>query len=139
MTVRDAILEAIKALVANIPNAVVYRSREAALSREEGVGILIRPEEEDATQLGREATKRDFKIVVTVIARGDIPDQIADPIVEQVHAALMADDTFGKIVAQVIEHSTKWDFEVADQNAVAVEMRYTVRLMTPANSLSRVI
>lgn len=139
MSMRENILAAVLAIADPIANATAYRSREAALARMEGAAILIRPEEETVVTLGYGASQRDLVVLAEVIARGQIPDKVADPIVQAFHAALMVDPTLGGLVARTIEESTKWNFEIADQNAVAIEIRYRVRYLTPVNSLASTI
>ena len=138
MSRREDILAALQSRLNGVGAATAYRSREAAVARAEGVVILLRPEAEDVESLGvlPSVSSRSLVVVVTVIARGDIPDHIADPIITAAHAALMADTTLGGLTAQVCEESTKWDFEQADQTAVAVEIRYRIRYHTAAASLS---
>jgi len=136
MTTREQLLEAIETLLEPVPNAVVYRSREAAMAREEGVAILIRPAEELVENGAQDVIFRQFRVEITVIARGQVPDQVADPAVEALHSALLADQTLGGLCARIFEEETKWDFEVADQNAVAAVIRYRITYATPARSLT---
>lgn len=139
MTVRESILSACVALCTPLVNGGVYRSREAALARAEGTGILIKPDEETVEFYAAVHAKRALVVDFTVLARGQVPDQVADPVVQALHAALMADQTLGGLVARVIEEGTKWDFEEADQTAVAVSVRYRLLYLTPASSLASLV
>lgn len=136
-TIREAILAKLQQLLAPVVNGGVYRSREAAIDRKEGVGIVIRPADESPEFKADIFAMRDFVVELEIIARGQIPDQVADPFVGAAHAAIMADPTLGGLVARTIEEATKWDFEQADMNAVSVTIRYKLRYATPANSLTR--
>jgi hypothetical protein len=135
-TLNEQQLARIATLLQPIANAAVYRSREAALARAEGIAILIRPEEDLVDNIARDVVFRSFRVLITVIARGDIPDQVADPARLAVNATLLADQTLGGLSARVFEEETKWDFEVADQNAVAAVMRFRIRYATRAADLS---
>jgi hypothetical protein len=141
MTVTPSIRAQILARIADILEPVnpggVYRSREAALAREEGPGVFVRPADEAPESKGLGMTIRDFTVVVGFIVRGRVPDDDADPLVVAAQAAIMADPTLGGLVARTIEDATTWDFEQADMNAVAIEARYKVRYATPANTLAR--
>ena len=149
MTVRKSILVAVANLLNGVPNAIVYRSREEALSREEGTGIIVKPEDEPVENRAGGGpgglTLRNLMIVVTVLTRGAgapsgyTPDDIADPVMQSAHALLMADTTLGGLCSVLIEHSTKCDFEVADGSALAAELRYIVRYQTHSNDLSTAI
>lgn len=115
--------------------ASMYRSREAALARSEGTAVVVRPDEEVVEFLARGQAKRHLVLSLTVFARGLMPDQVADSVLLTVHNTLMGDDTLAQRVARIIEEGTKWDFEVADQNAVAAEVRYRFTYLTPASRL----
>lgn len=140
-TLREGILAAlVSTLSAAIGTAgTVWRSREAALARAETIAVLVHPDTEAVEFLASREGKRSLVISVTVFARGDVPDQVADPVVQKMHAALMVDPTLGARVARIIEESTRWDFEAADQNAVAVETKYRFLYLTPANSLASLV
>lgn len=138
MTADENILAYVLKLLQGVPDATAYRSREQAVDRSEGNVIVLKPEEAPA-ELRASAgglVLINLTFAVTIIARGDVPDQIADPIRQALHAAIMADRTLGNRAALTMLLSTKWDFEVADGTAVAVEMRYVVRYQTNANDLS---
>jgi len=136
-TLRERILTSIAALLNPIPDCVVYRSREAALARAEGPAILIRPEEEQVQSTAQFVVWRHFRVGISVIARDDIPDQTADPIILAIQTAMLADQTLGGLCARIFEEETKWDFEVADQNVVAAMVSYRLVYATPVGSLTQ--
>ena len=137
-TARESILAYVLTLLSAVPGAIASRSREAPVERAEGTVIILRPEEEPIElRTGASSTVlRNLTIVITVLSRGAIPDQVADPVIQAIHAAIMADRTLGGRCALLMEHSTKWDFELADQTALAAEMRYIVRYQTTATDIS---
>jgi hypothetical protein len=144
MTARESILSYLVTQITNAnTGAGVYRSRQEAFDREEGPGISVQPEEEPVETRTRnmDTTVRDLTVVVTVIARADSvanlsADQVADPVIELMHAAVMKDITLGGRATAVFERGTKFDFEEADQAAVAIEVRYLVKYLTSASNLS---
>jgi len=115
---------------------IVYRSREAPVARQEGVVAIVAPEEDTSEYKGNGMVMKTMILKITVIARGDVPDQVADSAVALVHQTLMADPTLGGLVALIIDDSTKWNFELADQDAVAVEMRFKVKYLTAMGDLT---
>lgn len=139
MTAREAILERLGTLLTAVPGSTFFRSREAAVARDEGIVINLRPEDEQVEKraAGGDITLRNCVIIVSVISRGDVPDQVADPVIQAAHAAIMADPTLGGLCAQVIEQSTKWIFALADLTATEAEIRYTVRYLTRASDISQ--
>lgn len=136
MTQRERIIAAVFAKCDALTGCVAYRSREAALARSEGPAVLVHPEEESVELRGLGVVVRDFAVVCSIITRGAVPDKAADTVAEALHAALAADQTLGGLVARTIETGSKWNFEIADQNAVALEARYSFRYLTPAATLS---
>lgn len=142
MTAREQILSAITALLNPVAGITVYRSREAAVSRSEGNTVDVRPEEEsvELRTANLPIVRRNLTVLVTLIVRGSDPtlsaDQVADPLLQSIHAAIMADRTLGSLCDLVLELSTRWLFEIADQTALAAEIRYVVRYATGANDLS---
>jgi hypothetical protein len=146
MTIRKDILTYLGQLLDQVPNATVYRSRQEALARDEGTGIFLQPEEEPVERRAGDGPSglvlRNLTIIISVIARAAgapescTADDVADPVMGAVHALVMADTTLGNRCATVLEEGSKWDFEQADGTAVVAEMRYVIRYMTKANTLS---
>lgn len=139
MTAREAILGRLGVLLTTIQGATFFRSREAAVARSEGTVISLRPEDEQVEKrasLG-DITLRNLIVIVSVISRGNVPDQAADPVIQAAHSAIMADATLGGLCAQIIEQSTKWNFALADTNAAEAEIRYTIRYLTRASDISQ--
>lgn len=135
MTIRKQILTQLAVVCATCADGV-YRSREAAIGRTEGTALVIRPGEETGTNIANGLRQREFAVDLEVIVRGLVPDDIADPVVDALHDAIMADPTLGGLAAKVIEDATVWDFEEADLTAGSVKVRYIVRYLTPTSSLS---
>jgi hypothetical protein len=122
---------------ANVTGCTVYRSRQAALALSEGNALLIEPSSEAVERKSAYSLmKRDFVLRTMILVRGDIPDQVADGIRVPMHAAMMQDQTLGGLSLSIVEESTEWTYEEADQTAVNVEGRYRIIFATPANSLT---
>jgi hypothetical protein len=137
VSVREEILAYLATLLSAAAGFTFYRSRQAPVDRAEGlVGILLPDEEEDEYKANLQALST-MVICITIIARGDEPDSVADPAIVSAHAAIMKDVTLNRRCALITKLSTKWDFEVADRNAVAVEMRYRIRYSTAINDLTQ--
>jgi len=139
MSARESILAAIAALVSSTTGFTTYRSRQAAVARIEGTVAIVEPDEEAAITLGTGATMRQLIVSIVFIGRDQIPDQVLDQPIADMHAKLMADLTLGNLAAKIVEHSTRWNIEVADLAAAAVNVRYVVHYLTPAKSLASTI
>lgn len=144
MTVREAILQYVFGLVERIPiqNVTAYRSREEAVARSEGIAVLVQPKDERKTQMGgvqtgRGIVMRDFAFTVNVLTRGDVPDQIADPVAEAMHKLIFADRTFGNLVSVLTEGDSEWSIDEADAAAGELMNEYIARYQTTADDLSQ--
>jgi hypothetical protein len=71
-----------------------------------------------------------------VIVRGNIPDQVADPIIESLHAKLMADLTLGGYAIDVQPQGVSFELVEADQPAGVISCDYLVRYRTSVANLS---
>lgn len=114
----------------------VYRSREAAINRSEGVVVLVQATSEKVENRNAGLAIRDFSPQIILILRSDSPDLTADPIILLIHAALFRDQTLGGLAARIMEEDTEWKYAEADNTAVEVILTYRIRYMTPTNSLS---
>lgn len=126
-TRREAILDALLAKLATVSNVAEYRSRLDPVDRSEGIAALLYPESESTQDSGIGQTLiRRLTVRVDVIARGAVPDEVADTAVGACHAAIMADTTLAGACVAIEEAGIDWEMESADQDAVRVSRRYDV-------------
>lgn len=139
MTKREAILEAIRASLADTTGVGtrIYRSRVEPISREESPAIVIEPVDDDPVIETNLATLTwTLNVLVTVIVRGPVPDQLADPIIESLHSKLMADYTLGGVAMDIIPGRTKWLMTDADGAAGEIQCLYRVMYRTALTNLA---
>lgn len=140
-SVDESILAYVLTLLSAVPGATAYRTREEAFAVEEGIGIVLKPREAPVEM--RTATTDtvliNFMFVITLIARGTVPDSLADPVRVAIHKAIMADKTLGGRTALLMPHSTEWEFEEADKTATVIEMRFVARYHTNLSDISAVV
>jgi hypothetical protein len=138
-TKRETILAAIRtALIGTTGVGTrIYRSRVEPLARGESPAIVVEPVSDTAEQ-NTSLPTLDWSLTVrvAVIVRGDIPDQLGDPIVEDAHSKIMADLTLGGYAIDVQPQSVNFDFMEADQPAGVIMMDYLVRYRTSVADLS---
>ena len=65
-----------------------------------------------------------------VYARGGTPDQLVDPLVIAIHAAMMADETLGGMVMSVLPGSTHYQMTDADESACVAASEFRIRYRT---------
>ena len=138
-TKRENILAAVRTALTGTTGVStrIYRSRVEPLARGESPAIVVEPVSDTAEQ-NTSLPTLDWSLTVrvAVIVRGDIPDQLGDPIVEDAHSKIMADLTLGGYAIDVQPQSVNFDFMEADQPAGVIMMDYLVRYRTSVADLS---
>ena len=138
-TKRETILAAIRtALIGTTGVSTrIYRSRVEPLARGELPAIVVEPVS-DTAQQNTSLPTLDWSLTVrvAVIVRGAIPDQLADPIVESLHAKLMTDLTLGGVAIDVQPQGVNFEMVEADQPAGVISCDYLIRYRTSVTNLA---
>lgn len=138
-TRRESILTVIRTALTNTVqvDTRIYRSRVEPLARGELPAIVVEPVGDSAAQ-NTSLPTLDWTLTVriSVIVRGIIPDQLADPIVQDMHAKVMADLTLGGYAYDVQPVSVSFDLVEADQPSGVISCDYAVRYRTKVADLS---
>lgn len=138
-TKRESILVAIRTALTGTAGVGtrIYRSRVEPLARGELPAIVVEPTADNADQ-NTSLPTLDWNLTVriSVIVRGSVPDQLADPIVEDLHSKVMADLTLGGHAYDVQPVSVSFDLVEADQPSGVISCDYAVRYRTRVADLS---
>lgn len=115
----------------------IYRSRVVPLSRGESPAIVVEPISDTAEQ-NTSLPTLDWSLTVrvSVIVRATVPDQAADPIVEDMHSKIVSDLTLGGYAIDVQPQSVNFELVEADQPAGVISCTYLVRYRTSVSDLS---
>ena len=139
-TKREQILAAIKATLAGTTGVGtrIYRSRQEAFSRQEAPAIVIAPAPDNATIEPVSTCRLDWtlNVQIAVYARGNVPDQAADPVVQSMHSLLMADRTLGGLVMDIYPASVDPQFDAGDLATAWIVCSYVVHYRTTIVDLS---
>ncbi len=138
-TKREQILEAIKTALTGSATlgATVYRSRVTPLARGESPAVIVEPVRNDVEQNTSLPTlDHSMQVRVAVIVRGEIPDQLADPVINAAHSAIMTDLTLGGLAIDVQPGETEFTMQDADQPVGVIFSIYIVRYRTSVGDLS---
>ena len=136
---RETILVAVRAALTGTTGVGnrIYRSRVEPISRAESPAIVVEPLSDNASQKTALPTLDwSMTVRVTVIVRGAIPDQIADPIVESLHGRLMADLTLGGYAIDIQPIGVTFNFAEADGAAGEIQCDYRVIYRTSVTNLA---
>jgi hypothetical protein len=138
-TKREQVLTAIRTALTGTTGVStrIYRSRVEPLSRGESPAIVIEPVS-DTAQQNTSLPTLDWSLTVriAVIVRGAVPDQTADPIVQDMHSKITADLTLGGYAIDVQPQSVDFELMEADQPAGVISCTYLVRYRTTVADLS---
>jgi len=133
---REQILSALETMLAAVtPN--VYRSRVTAVTRDLTPAIIVRPEEDIPEKQFSGMVISNLTVAVDVYTRGDVPDQLADPIIVAAHALIMSDLTLGGLAAMTVQGPSKWEMHEADQTAGLATFLYHIRYTTQLSDLTQ--
>ncbi len=138
-TRRETILAAVRTALTNTTGVGtrIYRSRVEPMSRGESPAIVIEPISDTAEQ-NTSLPTLDWSLTVriSVIVRGAIPDQLADPAVESLHSKLMADLTLGGYAIDIQPQAVTFELVEADQPAGVISCDYLIRYRTNVTNLA---
>lgn len=138
MSKRETILARIVTALAGTTgvSSRIYRSRVEPLARGEAPALVVEPISDTATQDTLGTLQWVMTVRVAIIVRGNVPDQLADPIITDVHAKLMGDATLGGYVIDMLPTTVSFENLEADQPAGVVSAEFAVTYRTDLNSLS---
>lgn len=113
----------------------IYRSRAEAFARDEAPALIIEPAGDSPQPYS--TCKLDWTLDVAVVAyvRGPIPDQLADPIVVDLHSRLMSDRTLGGLAIDILPGPVEYQRDKADLTSLWQVNPFRIRYRTPAGSL----
>lgn len=114
----------------------VYRSRVVPLSRGESPAIVVEPLTDSANNGVLPKLDWTMNVLIAVIVRGHPTDQVADPIVEDIHARLVTNQPLQALVTGLVPSRVGFSRIEADQDAGVVSLEYEVRYRTAFASLS---
>jgi hypothetical protein len=138
-TKRETILAAVRTALTDTTGVGtrIYRSRVEPMARQESPAIVVEPVNDTAEQ-NTSLPTLDWSLTVrvAVIVRGNIPDQLADPIVESLHSKIMADLTLGGVAMDVRPVAVNFEMVDADQPAGVISCDYLVRYRTANANLT---
>lgn len=138
-TRRETILAAVRTALTGTTGVGtrIYRSRVEPMARAESPAIVVEPVN-DTAQQNTSLPTLDWSMTVriSVIVRGTVPDQLADPTVESLHSKLMADLTLGGYAIDIQPQAVSFELVEADQPAGVISCDYLIRYRTSVTNLA---
>ena len=128
-TKREQIMARLLTTLANTTGVStrIYRSRVVPLTRGESPALVLEPVSDTVEQNTSLPTLDHFLTVrISVIVRGDVPDNVADATVESLHSKVMADLTVNNLAIDVQPSDTSFELLNADQPGGVIDIEYIV-------------
>jgi len=137
MTARESYIQGLIAWLQAVPAfpAGVDRSMSVAFRREESPVLIVHRGAEDIDNSLGDDAERHCEILVSVVSRGDAPDQEADEVMEVAHPAIMQFGAPGIYLVEEVGTNAPV-FAGADGNACMVTTRYKIHYSTDRLSLT---
>lgn len=115
----------------------IYRSRVEPVARAEAPVIIIEPVTDVVAQnTSLPSLDHTLTVRAVVIVRGDVPDQLADPIIDDMHRRIMADLTIGGLAIDVQPGTTDFTLESGDASIGVISCLYQVLYRTTVEDIS---
>jgi hypothetical protein len=125
-----SIVNAIKGLLeATTPLAGgnIFQSRLRKLQAEYDLAIVVRRGPD--VRIGPSTlnkTQRQLSVITEIYARGDIPDDLADPVMEGVVARVLANRELSGLCDDIAVGSVVPDWEARDSDLVVMDLEFIV-------------
>lgn len=135
---RETILARVAAVLAGTSGVGtrIYRSRVEALSRAETPALLIEPISDNPTQDTLATLSWNFSFRVSIVTRGQIPDQLADAAAIDVHAKIMEDVTLDGLTTDLMPTGVDFQLIDADQPAGITSLSFAATYRTQLNAIT---
>lgn len=114
----------------------IYRSRVEPLARGESPAIIVEPISDACEQDTLGTLMWTMQVRVATIVRGNVPDQLADPALIDIHSKLMTDTTLGGYVIDILPTTVSFENIEADQPTGVVSAEFAVKYRTTLGSIS---
>lgn len=136
-SIRERIIAAAAAAIDAATTTTVYRSRAEALTRRQSPAIVVEPGL-DTLDRAVSSCKLDWSLtlVAAVYSVGSIPDQVADPVIQKIHTALMTDRSLGGIAYDCWPIDVDPQMDAGDPPSMWTVCRFTVRYRTSIADLT---
>lgn len=105
----------------------VYRSDPEATPRDLIPCINVGWTVEQASPDTVPQLERTLTVIVSVLTRGDAPDALADPIITDAHARIMADPTMQGLAIDTKLDGASFEVVSADQSAGKLTHEYSIK------------
>lgn len=117
----------------------IYRSRIEAFDRGELPAIVIQPVSDEPAQVNQARLQWNLNFQVALYLVGDAPDELGDPIVDDIHSKIMAaDNPAREYLVDILPNSVSFDIEQGDKPVGVTTLGFVATYQTNLNNISTV-
>lgn len=140
-TKREQILAALTSAIAGVTSptdlsARTFRSLKVGIDKSEAPIVVVEPISDSANLETIYRVVWKLMVRVSFIVRGDIPDQVADPLIEAAHAAIMADQSLGGLAMGIEPSGVNFELVDSDGGGGIIPVDYVVEYQTARESMT---
>lgn len=137
-TIRESVIDAVTTAVGTITTVGgrIYRSRVSAFTRAESPAILITPISDTPDEPVIPKIGWTLLLRISVLARGDEPDAIADPICKLIHDKIIQNATLQSLCVGMEPDAVTFNILDADKPAIVVNNDFRFRYQTSFTDIS---
>ncbi len=135
MTKRESIIRAIVLAVSGITGLPVYRSRAEPFARGKSPALVVEPIQDIPANNVIPYLDWELQVRLSLIIRHDEPDKEGDPFVEQIHAAVLEDQSLGGLSMDIQPVSVNYEIIEADATLGIIALDFRVTYRTQFDSL----
>lgn len=138
MAKREKIVSAFVAALAGTTSVDnrVFRNRLDPMNQGELPAIVVRPLTDEAVQTTIPYLDWELTIEVAVVATGDVPDAVCDPILADINNRLVIDSNLTNLIKDLDLARVSWEFNSTDVLSCAAIATYIVKYRSTSTNLA---
>lgn len=119
-----------------LANGNVWRSKLRPIPQESDLAIVVRQGADSRGQATTiENVQRQLVVTTEIYARGDIPDQLADAVIEDVITRVLADRSLGGLCDNIVPGNRVPEWAARDTDLVVVDVDFLIDYETSNSNL----
>jgi len=116
----------------------VFRSRADAVARQESPCVILEPMRDDPNDESIARITWRLQLRISLVVRGAIVDQVADPILEAMHTAIMSDVQLSGLSMDIEPGSVNFEVLESESGGGIITVDYVVTYQTARESMTSI-
>lgn len=138
MSKREQVISAFVAALAGTTGVSnrIFRNRLDPMSQSELPAVVVRPLTDESTQTTIPYLDWELTLEVAIVASGEVPDAICDPILADINNRLVTDAPLAGLIKDFDLVQVTWEFNNTDRLSCAAIARYIVKYRSTSTNLA---